>query len=351
MSSEYPQPVSPYSIDPAHLVWLCRPERLEQTLCLLYALSVWQRSGKHLLYADRQGLREVQALILEQATRTGQVWATTYLESKQRFPAGLLLESAAQNAVRGVLLHLRILLRTGTIPPFLPEEIRLYQRYIRPLFRRVTGQNVRSVTEAASALRIGQVRAYIQDWLDTLIRNAGQTHLPLSTRRLAALCLAPIDLLPILYNRLSFLESYESWDDLDPNDRLRLDPEGESQIAFGYQNTSATLVFHLPLRRAETFVPAERMRALRLNPGTSWERGEIGCTPITEHECLARPPQEILQELGIDVSRVCPYELVDRQSYLARPDVRNLRWSLTGQDEEEWHDDPWDGLCLPPGDR
>lgn len=256
MPSEYPSFVSPFIIDPAHLVWLCRPERIEQTLHMLCALNVWQRTSKRLLYADRQGLREMQALILEQATRTGLIWATTYLASEQRFPSGLLLESAAQNAARGVLLHLRVLVRTETMPPFLPEEIHLYQRYIRPLFRRITGRNFRSAIEAASALRVGQVRAYIQDWLDTLIRNAMQTHVPLSARRLAALCVAPIDLLPILDNRLSFLESDESWDDLDANDRRRLDPEGLCQIAFAYQGASAFFVFHLPLRRAETFVPA-----------------------------------------------------------------------------------------------
>lgn len=351
MSPEHLWSAFPAVIDPMHLARLCQPECIERTLRLLCALSVWQRAGKRLLYADRQGLRKVQALVLEQATRAGLMWPTTYLESEQRFPDGLLLGSAAQNAARGVLLHLRVLSQTEANPPFLPEETRLYQRYIRPLARRVAGRDFLAVSEAASALHVERVRAYIQSRLARLVTRAAQTRLPLSPRRLAALCIAPIDLLPILDNRVFFLETYESWSDLDESDRLRLDPEGDCEIAFAYQGASATFVFHLPVRRAETFVPAETISALRRSPGSSQERGEIGGKRIDEEASLARPARELLQELGIEVIGVCPYGLEDRQSYLARPDIRSQLCSPSWWDKEAWDDDPWDGLCLPPEER
>jgi hypothetical protein len=80
---------------------------------------------------------------------------------------------------------------------------------------------------------------------------------------------------PILGKRICALESYENWNDLYESDRRRLDPQGGYLLAFVYQSAHAAFVCHLPVRRAEQFVPAERIRALRRVAGTSQERGEF----------------------------------------------------------------------------
>jgi hypothetical protein len=173
-----------------------------------------------------------------------------------------------------VSIHLKGLRDPEIWPPFWPDGDRLYQRYIRPLYRRISGQDFPLVAQAAEALSVEQVRTYLQEQLDRLIARATQTRQPLSTRRLAALCIAPIDLLPIRDNRVYFLDSYESWDELDESDRRKLDPEGYSQVAFTYQSASAAFVFHLPLRRAEAFVSSEGLRALQGPAGITKDAGQ-----------------------------------------------------------------------------
>jgi hypothetical protein len=346
--SAYQPPMAyPAAIFPSRLEWLCQPEQIEHTLRLLFCLSAWKRARDRLLYADRQGLQEVQAIVLEQASKVGLVQPTTYLDGTARFPGELLLESAAENAARGIIIHLNGLSDPEIWPPLWSDGDRIYQKYIRPLYRRISGQDFPLVPQAAEALAVGQVRAYLQEQLDRLIVRATQTRLPLSTRRLAALCISPIDLLSIRDNRLSFLDSYESWDDLDESDRRKLDPEGYSQVAFTYQSPSAEFVFHLPLRRAELFVSFEGLRALKKVPGTSWERGSVGGVPLEDEESLARPVREILQDLGVEIAQVCPHDLVDKESYLAQPAIRDLLWPTRENDGEDWDDDPWDGICLP----
>ena len=196
---DYPGPI--FS---SRLEWLCQPEQIEQTLCLLFYLNAWKKASRRLLYADRQGLREAQSLILEQATKMGLVRAALYLDGRRRFPGELLLESAAENAARGVHIHLKGLGDPDIWPPFCPDGDRVYQRYIRPLYRRITGKDYKYVADAADALEVEQIRMYLQEHLGRLISRAETTRQPISTRRLAALCIAPIDLLHIRDNRLYF---------------------------------------------------------------------------------------------------------------------------------------------------
>ena len=339
------------AITPARLEWLCQPEQIEHTLCLLWKLHAWQRASDRLLYADRQGLADVQACVLEQATRAGRLHPVTYVDGRQRFPGELLLQTAAEDAARALLIHLHSLGDPDVWPPSLPKGDRLYQRYIRPLFRRITGHTYQRAAQAATALEVGQIQRYIQDRLDQLIERARATGQPLCTLRMAALCLAPIDLLPIRENRAYFLDSYESWDELDESDQRKLDPEGYSQVAFAYQSASAAFVFPVSLRRAETFVSAERIRELQKWPGRRQEQGIIEGVPLHDEDSLAHPPKDMLQELDVEIARVCPHELGDKASYLARPTMRDLLWPTVEQDSQTWANDPWDGLCLPPGQR
>ena len=351
MSSDHQLAVSAFPILPTRLTWLCQPEQIEHTLHLLFCLSAWKRASDRLLYLDRQGLQEVQAVVLEQASKVGLVQPTTYLDGTARFPRELLLESAAENAARGLVIHLKGLRDPEIWPLFWPDGDRLYQQYIRPLYRRICGQDFPLVAQAAEALAVGQIQAYIQEQFDRLIARATQTRQPLSTRRLAALCIAPTDLLPIRDNRVYFLDSYESWDELDESDRRKLDPEGYSQVAFAYQSASAQFVFHLPLRRAERFMSSECLRALQKTPGSNQERAIVQGRTLDEAESLTRPAREILQDLGVEIAQVCPHDLVDKASYLAQPAIRDLLWPTRDTEGEGWDNDPWDGLCLPPVQR
>lgn len=336
------------AITPLRLAWLCQPEQIEHTLRLLYFLNAWKKAHQRLLYADRQGLCEIQALVLAQATRMDLVQAVSYLDGTSRFPEELLLAHVAEHAARGVLIHLRSLCDPEIWPPSLPEGDHLYQQYLRPLCRRITGKDCKQAAEAAAILDLSQIRTYIQERVLKLVARARLMRQPLSTHHLAALCIAPVDLLPIRDNRVYFLDSYTSWNALDASDRRKLDPEGASKVAFQYRSATAEFVFHLPMRRAEAFLSDTSLRTLQKAAGMNPERGFFQGKEIGEQEGLAYPVQEILQDLGVMIACVCPHKLIDKTQYLARPAIRDLRWPTLDHDPSVWIDDPWDGLCLPP---
>ena len=338
----------PAAIFPSRLEWLCQPEQIEQTLRLMYYLNFWKKAHQQLLYIDRQGLAEAQAAVLEKAATMGMVQATVYLDGTHRFPGELLLDSVAENAARGVLIHLKGLNDPDIWPPFEPEGDRIYQRFIRPLYRRILGKDIKRVANAVDAVERARLREYIQERLDRLVEQAKTTRQALPPRRLAALCIAPIDLLHIRDNRMYFLESYENWEELDISDQRKLDPEGYSEVVFQYTSADAEFVFHLPFRWAELFVPGERLHELQRAPGISLERGVYQGKPITEEESQRHPAKEVLQDLGVEISRLCPHELLDKETFLAKPSIRDILWPTRFYEHEDWNDDPWDCICLPP---
>lgn len=348
--SAYQLPLDyPGAIFPSRLEWLCQPEQIERTLCLLYYLNSWKRASQQLLYADRQGLCETQALVLERAVRMGIMQASIYIDGTRHFPGELLLGNVAETVTRQIGVHMKGLRDPDIWPPFCPDGDRVYQEYIRPLYKRITGQDFKLVADAANALEPAQIRDYVEEKLQKLVTRAKATRQPLPVRRLAALCIAPVDLLPIRDNRVYFLDSYETWGDLDISDQRKLDPEGYSEIALRYGNANTEFVFHLPLRWAETFAPIERLRELQRTPGISHEHGIYRGTPIDEVESLKHPVREILQDLGVDIASVCPHKLLEKESYLTQPAIRDILWPTRGCDPAEWEDDPWNGICLPPG--
>jgi len=337
----------PAAIFPARLEWLCQPEQIERTLRLVYYLNFWKKAHDQLLYVDRQGLYEAQALVLEHAAKTGIIQVTAYLDGTHRFPGELLLESAAENAARGVLIHLKNLSDPEIWPPFAPKGDNLYRRFIRPFYRRVLGQDFKYPAAAENALELAPMREYIQQHLDKLVEQAKTTRQPISSLRLAALCVAPSDLLHIRANRELFFDSYEDWENLDRNDLRKLDPEGYSEVALQYTSPGAEFVFHLPLRRAESFMPAARLRMCRRISGVSQERCISQGQPIDAEESLQHTAREILQDLGIDIDHICPKKLLPKDTHLAQPAIRDMLWP-TSNDDDDWADDPWDCICLPP---
>jgi hypothetical protein len=341
----------PTALLPSRLEWLCQPEQIEHTLVLLFRLKSWTRASQRLLYDDRQGLHDVQALILAHALQRGKLQATAYLDRSEQFPRELLLASAADDAAQGLLIHLNALCDPEIWPPFRPEGDRLYQRYIRPLVRRLTGQDFPLVADAVKALEASHLRDFLHQRLQRLVAQAKRTRRPIPIRSLSRLCLAPVDVLPIRDNRLYFLDSYDSWKDLERSDLCKLDPEGFSEIALAYRSPSAEFVFHLPFRQIAPFVPAEHLRALQATPGVSQEHGIVRGRAIDEAEGLAISAHAILQDLGVEIASVCPHGLVDKQVYLAQPAIRDLLWPTAGGHQEDWLEDVWDGLCLPPSER
>ena len=341
----------PGAMLPSRLEWLCQPEQIEHTLSLLFRLNSWKRASRRLLSDDRQGLQVLQALILAHAVQRGSVQATAYLDRSERFPGELLLDSAADDAARGLLIHLKSLCNPAIWPACLPEGDRVYQQFIRPLYRRITGTDFPLVASAVPALDVTTLRDFLQKRLQKLVAQAKRTRQPLPILALSRLCIAPIDLLPIRENRVYFLDGYDTWQALERSDLCKLDPEGYSEIALAYHSPTAAFVFHLPFRQAALFVPAERLRALQDSPGTSHEHGIYHGRTIDDAEGLASPVREILQDLGVTLASVCPHELVDKQVYLAQPAIRDLLWPTAGRNQEDWLDDVWDGLCLPPSER
>lgn len=338
---------TPYPILPARLAWLCWPQQIEHTLALLFHLNAWKRASRQLLYADRQGLQEVQELVLEVAAKVGQIWAVAYFDASQQFPGELRLETAADDAARSVLIHLKNLGDPEIWPPFEPDGPTSYQQFICPLYQRITGQDFPRVADALPALEQEQIRAYIQKRLDALVTRAKATRQPILLRKLAELCLSPVDLLPIGENRVFFLDACDAWDDLEKSDLRKLDPEGESCVTFQYVSSTAEYVFHLPFRCAEQFVPAKQLRALPSPPEGEQERAMFQGKMIDEAESLTHTAKEILQDLGVEITRVCPHGLVDKQAMRAHPAVREMLWLTSEHGASAEVEDPWDGLVLP----
>lgn len=337
------------AILPSRLEWLCQAGNIEATLRHLFWLRAWTKAQHSLLYGDRQGLQEVQALLLEQASRMGVIQPAAYLDGPGQFPGTLLLDQVGERAAWNILMHIQSVNDPDLWPPLTLEGDRTYQRFIRPLYRRITGRDFPLVREALHVLEQDPLGIILQGKVQELVERAKLMRQPISRHRLANLCLAPMDVLPIRENRQYYLDHYETWRNLDSSDLRKLDPEGESQIAFQYTSTTAHYVFHLPFRRAERFLSAELLAVLQRTPGTSQERGVFQGRELDDAEGLLYPPKEILEDLGVNIARACPRELIAKEVYLAQPAVRDVLWPIA-HEAYDWTDDPWDGLCLPPSE-
>ncbi|HEU5380307.1 MAG TPA: hypothetical protein VFV38_33195 [Ktedonobacteraceae bacterium] len=116
----------PGAILPSRLAWLCQPEQIEYTLALLFSLNRWKNASHLLLYADRQGLQDIQTVLLAQAIRQGSVQAVAYVDGSGQFPDGLLLDSVAESAARSILIHLKSLCDPDICPPLWSDGDCLY---------------------------------------------------------------------------------------------------------------------------------------------------------------------------------------------------------------------------------
>lgn len=295
-----PQTHDNIDILPGRLAWLCLPEQIERTLFQLSHLNHWAKAADRLYYDDRQGLYTVKAMFLKQAYQNGTLLLASYVDGSIIFPKNFAVETAAALAADFLLETLEEQ-KHG-------DPSGLYGNIARQLFQRITGQQfTQQDNDLPMILTQEQAETAIQSYLQNLITQARQTRQPIAYQQLEELLVFPGDILDIAVTRYRYIST---WDDLDKNELRKLDPEGLSLISFHYESASAKYIFHLPFRIAQEFLPENAVAQLRGHAST--ERKEYGSAygrTITAEESTNHPIEEILQTLGINISKVCPRKL------------------------------------------
>jgi len=333
----------PTGLTSSQLVQLCQPEQLERTLHLLFSMNHWAKARERLFFADRQGLYQVKAAVLRQAYALGAIESSAYTDGTAGFGQDISLDSAADIAAEVVIERLAGL---SDPDPFMSDIHEKFNHMACQFYTCMTGKEVAAPSDVG-ALDMQQVREYIYTRLQELERQARATRQPIPCDELSALCVAPTDLLYIQDRRFYYLETWDSWDDLDASDLRKLDPEGLSLVAFRYTSPIAHYVFHLPFRVAETFLSAQQVHDLKNGPATSREFGEYYGRPISESESLQQPIEEILWELGVDITAICPRQLSNKQEYVLEQAIRSAQWDEDwsyGDEDEELDEDVWDDV-------
>ncbi|GHO85492.1 hypothetical protein [Dictyobacter formicarum] len=317
-----PQSYDSIDILPGRLAWLCLPEQIERTLLQLSHLNHWAKAAHRLYYDDRQGLYTIKAMFLKQAYQNGTMLPAGYVDGSVVFPKSFALESAATMAADFLL-------------EILEEQKRgnpsvLYSNIAMQLFQRITGQDfTQQDKNLPIILKQEQAETAIQGYLQNLIAQAQQTRQPIAYQQLEELLIFPGDILDIAITRYRYIST---WDDLDKNELRKLDPEGLSLISFHYESTSAKYIFHLPFRTAQEFLPENIVAQLRGHVST--ERKEYGTAygrTITAEESNNHPIEEILQTLGVNISKVCPRNLERKKE----PIQQYNRWNDPNIEDED----------------
>lgn len=325
---------APGGILPSRLAWLCQPEQLERTLHLLFHLNHWAKAREHLLYADRQGLYQVKAAVLQQAYTVGAVTPTVYVDGSQVFACDYSFELAAGIATEVFLDRLdRLFTDENTV-----ADDDAFDKAARHLFTCIAGYEAKTLADV-EALDVQQVEIAIHAYLQALVTQARSTRQPIASSELSALFIEPADLLDIYWSRS---RPSPTWDELDEGEARKIDPEGLSLIAFQYDSPIAHYIFHLPFRIAESFLPEPLVNELKNRPGNSRECGSFYGRTITEAESPEHPIEEILRELIVDVAAICPYGLIKKREYLPQLVNRYPYWDTDEEDEYEDEDENWD---------
>ena len=335
---------APGGLPPSRLEWLCQPAQIERTLHLLFSLNHWAKAREQLLYADRQGLYQVKAAVVQQAVAAELIRPIAYIDGSAAFAGDYSFDLAADMATEVFLDGLAMLFEEDEHLLAHADEI---NSTVLGLFARIAGHDLTSRADIET-LDLERIKAFLLDRLEVLVTQARSTRQPISGKDLTGLCIEPIDLLNIHWSRN---RPSPRWDELDEGEAIQLDPEGLSLIAFEYDNSTAHYVFHLPFRVAERFLPEQLVRELRIRPRDSRECGVFFGRTITEAESQEHPVDEILHELGVDIAAVCPHELKDKREHVSQLASRYSYWTEDGEDDdddEDWGDDDWELLPRRP---
>lgn len=325
-----PQVTQVTGLTATQLDTLCQPEKIDETMRLLFALNHWAKARERLFFADRQGLYLVKAALVRHAYELGLVMEKAYIDGREGFGAELSFELAADIAAEGFLWRLEEMAEEA-------EKTRenAYERVIHQLYTRITGQE-HITASAVEALDLAQIHTFILQHLRELEREARFSGQPIPYNKLTELCVAPSDLLNIRDRRYYDLGDWYSWSELDSCDLRKLDPEGLSLISFEYVSPIARYIFHLPLRLAEAFVPGKQIASLKSAPWSHRESGEYYGRPITEAESLQQSIASILERLGVDMLAICPRQLSNKQEFLrARNRHRSIWASFLSEEEDD----------------
>lgn len=318
-----PRTSAPGGIIPSRLDWLCQPEQIEQTLHLLFHLNHWAKAREYLLYDDRQGLYGVKAVVLQQAFRVGAISPIAYIDGLEAFARNYFFDIAIDIAAENFAERLGMSFDGNNT---VIDELDLQAR---KLFAHIMGYEAKTQADS-QALDQEQAKSFIGHSLRRLVNQAQSTRQPIPSQELATLFISPTDLLEVHLSRDRY---FPSWDELEESEVRQLDPEGLSLIAFQYDSSTAHYVFHLPFRIAEKFLPEQLVRNLQSHASTSRESGTFYGRTITEAESQSCPIANLLRELLVDSSAICPHGLVRKEQHF-----RSSRaWSIP-----DWHDDDED---------
>ena len=321
-----PRTSAPGGIIPSRLDWLCQPEQIERTLHLLFHLNHWAKAREHLWYDDRQGLYKVKAVVLQHAYKCGAVSPIAYIDGSDSFGCNYSLDMAIDIATEIFVERLEMSF-DGTNQ--IMDELDLEAHRI---FAHIMGYEAKTQADC-EALDEEQARSFIGQSLKGLVNHARFTRQPIPSQELAALFISPTDLLEV---HLSRNRHFPTWDELEAGEARQLDPEGLSLIAFQYSCSTAHYVFHLPFRIAEQFLPEQLVRELQSHASTSREAGTFYGRAITEAESYKFPIVNLLHELLVDISAICPHGLVRKEQYLHSSQA----WFTA-----DWENEEEDAIC------
>lgn len=312
--------------------WLCQPQQIERTLQLLYHLNHWAKASDQLFYVDRQGLYSIKAALLQEGYGQGHIVPDGYSDGSQIFAHNIMCEIAADIASETVFFRLSVAEKESSNKE---EAIAL------ALYRRVIGKDYHKQTESRSEAggeerEIEQVRDYIQNALVQMVEQAQQTRQPLSTDALRELYVYPNDLLDIHYARSRYISD---WSDLSDDDLRLLDPEGWSVIGFHYKGEQAQYTFHLPYRKAESFIAEEQLVRLRGQASATREEGILLGRAISAEESQCFPLEMILRELQSNIQHLCPRRLERKQEHYSNNWYTSMNEDNADDDDDDDDDD------------
>ena len=164
---------APGGISPSRLEWLCQPEQIERTLHLLFSLNHWAKAREQLLYADRQGLYQVKAAVVQQAVAAELIRPIAYIDGSAAFAGDYSFDLAADMATEVFLDRLAMLFEEDEHLPAHADEI---DSTVLGLFARIAGHELTSRADIET-LDVEQVKAFLLDRLERA-RGTGEVYPP-----------------------------------------------------------------------------------------------------------------------------------------------------------------------------
>ena len=164
---------APGGLPPSRLEWLCQPAQIERTLHLLFSLNHWAKAREQLLYADRQGLYQVKAAVVQHAVAAGLIRPIAYIDGSAAFAGDYSFDLAADMATEVFLDRLAMLFEEDEHLLAHADEI---DSTVLGLFARIAGHDLTSRSEIET-LDVERIKAFLLDCLVALVA-AGAVYPP-----------------------------------------------------------------------------------------------------------------------------------------------------------------------------